>query len=149
MLNPFAHDFKPIPFPSPPEPTIVDKSKKKAAPKKTEQKKAELKKAEPKKAEAKKVELKKAEKTEAKKKKPFKKNTETGNGKKKDSQANSSKGGSGDAAILLESPFIAIEAAIDPIHRLDKSTKKIFEHGYERYIDWVNETIIIFCRTCH
>jgi hypothetical protein len=53
-----------------------------------------------------------------------------------------------------ESPFIAIEAAIDPVHRLDikdgdsrrqsltHDVKKHYEHGYERYIDWVNERYV-------
>lgn len=46
-----------------------------------------------------------------------------------------------------ESKFITIEAAIDPIRRIDTNNnatssssavdKTLFEHGYEKYIDWV------------
>ncbi|KAI8883468.1 hypothetical protein K501DRAFT_333362 [Backusella circina FSU 941] len=55
-----------------------------------------------------------------------------------------------------ESPFIAIEAAIDPVHRLDNiasdsrrqslshDVKKQYEHGYERYIDWIDRSLQIY-----
>lgn len=36
-----------------------------------------------------------------------------------------------------EAKFIAIEAAINPMYRNEKQ----LEHGYERYIDWVNRVI--------
>lgn len=137
MLNPNAHDFKPIEFLTPPEKAIVNKPKKKPAAKKSAPKKVEqtLKTESPKKAGGpKKVE---AKTTEAKKKKNTKKPTEASHGKRRDSQANSSQI-TESTAEWTESAFIAIEAAIDPIHRIDKSSKKIFEHGYERYIDWVN-----------
>ncbi|KAG2193974.1 hypothetical protein INT47_000762 [Mucor saturninus] len=150
MLNPLAHDFKPVAHAAPPEQTTVNKPKKKpaakkAAPKKAEQKQETPKKAKgPKKAEApKKIEAK----TEAKKKKgtkqPTKQPTGASHGKRRDSQANPTQETSL-AVEWVESAFIAIEAAIDPIRLIDKSSKKIFEHGYERYIDWINRSVNSF-----
>ncbi|KAI7891957.1 uncharacterized protein EV154DRAFT_506469 [Mucor mucedo] len=146
MLNPLAHDFKPVVLAAPPEQTTVNKPKKKpaakkAAPKKAEQKRETPKKVEgPKKAEApKKIEAK----TEAKKKKGTKQPTGASHGKRRDSQANPTQETSL-AVEWVESAFIAIEAAIDPIRLIDKSSKKLFEHGYERYIDWINRSLNSF-----
>ncbi|ORE01972.1 hypothetical protein BCV72DRAFT_309542 [Rhizopus microsporus var. microsporus] len=39
-----------------------------------------------------------------------------------------------------EAKFIAIETAINPMHRNEKQ----LEHGYERYIDWINRSLKLY-----
>ncbi|KAG1149435.1 hypothetical protein G6F37_005128 [Rhizopus arrhizus] len=121
MLNPFAGEFKP---------TLMENSSPLKKDKQKEQKRH----------------------TNDGKKKPV---PSTASAKKKDSQAN--KKNKQDkrrasrheavAAVDLdnqfkEAKFIAIEAAINPIHRIHNTgsgsfAENQFEHGYERYVDWV------------
>ncbi|KAG1055236.1 hypothetical protein G6F43_002798 [Rhizopus delemar] len=86
----------------------------------------------------------------------------TASAKKKDSQAN--KKNKQDkrrasrhetaAAVDLdnqfkEAKFIAIEAAINPIHRIHNTgssnfAENQFEHGYERYVDWIDRSLKLY-----
>ncbi|KAI8091318.1 uncharacterized protein B0P05DRAFT_526975 [Gilbertella persicaria] len=54
-----------------------------------------------------------------------------------------------------EAKFITIEAAIDPVYRLDSHVtsavsrrqsvdQRPLEHGYERYIDWIDRSLRVF-----
>lgn len=152
MLNPFASDFQPTAYSTEPKkdpPTTVKK--------KPENKRTDVPK--------KKTDLKKST-TKTKKTNGTEHLESTKNNKKTNLQASSSAKKSTnnkkkakavshtittESMFSQESPFIAIEAAIDPIYRLDQQgttssinnrrqslvTEKKFEHGYERYIDWV------------
>ncbi|KAG1497911.1 hypothetical protein G6F54_005445 [Rhizopus delemar] len=48
-----------------------------------------------------------------------------------------------------EAKFIAIEAAINPIHRIHNTgssnfAENQFEHGYERYVDWIDRSLKLY-----
>ncbi|KAG2236310.1 hypothetical protein INT48_001374 [Thamnidium elegans] len=128
MLNPFASNFQPTPVDQPIKP-IPDAPKKKSQPKRPNRPKT---------------------------------NDTINQNKPRDSQPadSHSKKLKGRAKVTpttnqdiftQESPFIAIEAAIDPIHRIDiqpanprrqsLTIEKKFEHGYERYIDWIDRSL--------
>jgi hypothetical protein len=157
MLNPLAHDFTPISaFPIEPSSTPpTPKAKKKEQKKKQPETKSKSKNATP---------LAKAEHVSKSQKN---KESRTNNKKYQQQQSrlehNRRKSTqpiqpSLDDMFEKESKFITIEAAIDPIHRIDPanttlvhnnvnnrkssiaSEKYLLEHGYERYIDWVSNS---------
>lgn len=159
MLNPFASNFKPFtPEIKSPSPTIPKKQDEQPKKKNDAKKRSAQQSTKPKKPTVKAEPQIQSEASSNK------------NNKKKDSQANSSnkaqksrnrrKSSHHDIAappitdqFSQETQFIAIEAAIDPVHRVDPhtssasihssnrrtslATEQKFEHGYERYIDWV------------
>lgn len=165
MLNPFASDFKPFtpeletskPIPQKPESQAKKKTptKKSSAPQSTKPKKPNVKADTQTNAES-------SNSSNRKKKELLSSSNKKGTSQDPKSR-NRRKSSQKDIAITApslivedqfakESPFIAIEAAIDPIHRLDTRVLPVnvnysrrtssaqeprFEHGYERYIDWV------------
>jgi hypothetical protein len=156
MLNPFAHEYTPASvFPPELPPTTLKKNapfKKKEQPKKkksTPDVKAETSKpSSTKKTESKPNATRKGSKD-------MSKPTTHTKTRRKSSHHNTQVS----TAVPLdpfekESKFITIEAAVDPIRRIDiaknnasnkqatnahstATDKHLFEHGYERYIDWV------------
>jgi hypothetical protein len=171
MLNPSAHEFSPTTF-EPKSPPHISNNKKDARkpPKKettavenekkgTKDKgKQTVRKNQPK--ETAKPQPKETTKNQGKKPKedngPVKNKGKETARKKRDTRKQSIPAAPAIPAneFEQESPFIAIEAAIDPVHRLDikdgdsrrqsltHDVKKQYEHGYERYIDWVNERCV-------
>lgn len=175
MLNPLAHNFTPISAFSP-EPSQI----KNPSPKRKEEQSHQAKK---KQANSAKPKTKSQPKVDT-----SIETTSTLKGKKRDLQANpkkhqhfdsKSKNRNNRAAQGLpnnnsnsttitttpsdifakESKFITVEAAIDPIRRIDEaahvnslqkrrqstnSDKYQFEHGYERYIDWIDRSLKLF-----
>ncbi|KAG1311370.1 hypothetical protein G6F64_003851 [Rhizopus arrhizus] len=132
MLNPFAGEFKP---------TLIENGSPLKKDKQKEQKRHTN--------DGKKKQIPK-ENINTKKPVPS-----TASAKKKDSQANKKnkqdkRRASRHEAVTAvdldnqfkEAKFIAIEAAINPIHRIHNTgsgsfAENQFEHGYERYVDWV------------
>ncbi|KAI8981578.1 hypothetical protein BDB01DRAFT_851353 [Pilobolus umbonatus] len=49
-----------------------------------------------------------------------------------------------DDSFNKEAKFITIEAAIDPIQKHTVDTHQSIEHGYERYIEWINKSLRVY-----
>lgn len=136
MLNPNAHAYTPASS-FPPEPSRTDRpnTSKKNRPKKTNTKPETTNAKKNVKTEA--AAKKNNVKTEVKKSET-KKNVRP----KEQSRRKSSSQQLAVDPFEKESKFITIEAAIDPVHRLENVSGKpiLLEHGYERYIDWVRNS---------
>ncbi|KAG1448268.1 hypothetical protein G6F56_008991 [Rhizopus delemar] len=76
------------------------------------------------------------------------KNREEGSSKRRTSRHEIAAAVNLEDQFKQEAKFIAIEAAIDPIHRINNttgiSTGKQLEHGYERYIGWINRSLEMY-----
>lgn len=179
MLNPFASDFKPFtpelktPAPIPTKPESQTKKKPPAKKNSAQQQQQSTKTKKP----TVKAEVQSHAESSNTSHRKNKESQQSGPNKKNTSQdaksRNRRKSSQKDIAAATstappsvvedqfskESPFIAIEAAIDPVHRLDKRNLPVnvnysrrassaqeprFEHGYERYIDWIDRSLKIF-----
>ena len=173
MLNPLAHDYTPISTILSPEENHKPKGNR--PPRQRDQnKKSSSQPPHPQKSNKKQVQSRPSQATVENKSdnKQDTTNSHSKANKRRDSQANSTskkqqpqeKGASKRRpktsqqidsldVFAQESKFITVEAAIDPVHRVDPPSFQIpsssrrqssgnlhqFEHGYERYIDWVRE----------
>lgn len=150
MLNPFASNFQPTPADQQPIKPVLDTPKKKSQPKRPKKTKTNDTVNQNKARDSQPATTTTATNQKARDSQPS-----TSSHKPRDSHTKKLKGRAkvtpttNEDIFTQESPFIAIEAAIDPIHRIDiqqtvnsrrqsLTIDKKFEHGYERYIDWVN-----------
>ncbi|KAI8070098.1 hypothetical protein BDF21DRAFT_424979 [Thamnidium elegans] len=158
MLNPFASNFQPTPVDQPIKP-IPDAPKKKSQPKRPNRPKTNdtINQNKPRDSQP----ASATTNHKARDSRPATTTTNhkpsTSNHKPRDSHSKKLKGRAkvtpttNQDIFTQESPFIAIEAAIDPIHRIDiqpanprrqsLTIEKKFEHGYERYIDWIDRSL--------
>lgn len=158
MLNPLAHDFTPISsFPIDASSTPTKKTKKKEHKKKQPEGKPKGKNPPTESAtqSASSLQKKKESRTNNKNDQHQSYNARTAQSNKARRKSCQPIQPNLDDMFGKEAKFITIEAAIDPIHRVDTtslkttpahhksavSEKHVIEHGYERYIDWVNKVI--------
>jgi hypothetical protein len=175
MLNPLAHDFTPISAFPPEPPQIKNPSPKRKEEQSHQTKKKQTNFTKPKTKLQPKVETSmetastlkgKKKDSQAILKKPQHRDSKNKNRNNKATQGLPNNNNSSTTITTTpsdifakESKFITIEAAIDPIRRIDEaahvnslqkrrqstnSDKYQFEHGYERYIDWIDRSLRLF-----
>ncbi|CEP11382.1 hypothetical protein [Parasitella parasitica] len=168
MLNPLAHDFTPISALSLDTPEINDPSpkRKERRPRKKHTNPDKLKTRS--KAESSSLNLVATakDKQKATKRTQHRDSKSNGHSKSKAAQVLSTTNTSSVVVttppadlFATESKFITIEAAIDPIRRINETThassihnrrqstqsdRHQLEHGYERYIDWIDRSLKLF-----
>ncbi|KAI8372441.1 hypothetical protein BD560DRAFT_394935 [Blakeslea trispora] len=176
MLNPLAHDYTPLSTILPPEDNHKAKGNRPSRQRDQQVKKSS---SHPQKSSNNKKQVQSkpsqtvVESKSEKSHKPEKTNTSKAN-KRRDSQANPnfkkqqeksskrhpriSQQASQLDLFAQESKFITIEAAIDPVYRVEPQSFQSssgsrrqssgnlyqFEHGYERYVDWIDRSLHVF-----
>ncbi|KAI7905250.1 uncharacterized protein BX663DRAFT_315573 [Cokeromyces recurvatus] len=165
MLNPLAHEFTPISSFQPSEQPDMKKNKNLPTKKQKEQKVKKKSIATTNNipvSPSSKADKAKSENPSSKKKKKNK-DLQANQSKRKSTHTNQqrSSAASTQDPFAEECKFITIEAAIDPIHRIEtihgsnhttssssssssNSNKYLLEHGYKRYIDWIDRSLKAF-----